>query len=111
MNWVLDILALISLAFGLFFMMVGALGLVRLPDVYHRIHAASKATTLGLLGLLLAAVLHVGTFGVATKALLTIVFAFVATPIGSHILAKAAHRDGAEQWSGTLADDLADDEK
>lgn len=109
MSWIVDILALICLLIGLFFMIVGAVGIVRLPDVYHRIHAASKATTLGLLGLLLAAALHVGTFGVATKALLTLIFAFVATPVGSHMLAKAAHRDDAGQWDGTLADDLAND--
>lgn len=109
MNWIVEFLALISLVFGLFFMCVGVLGLLRLPDVYHRIHAASKCTTLGLLGLLIAAVLHVGTFGVFTKAILTLIFAFVATPVGSHMLAKAAHRDDAPQWGKTLSDELEQD--
>ncbi len=109
MNWIVEAVALVSMAFGLFFMMVGVLGLLRFPDVYNRIHAASKCTTLGLLGLLIAAVLHVGTFGVFTKAVLTLVFAFVATPVGSHMLAKAAHRDGAPQWGKTLSDELAED--
>ncbi|MEM6750186.1 MAG: monovalent cation/H(+) antiporter subunit G [Planctomycetota bacterium] len=91
---------------GLFFMIVGAVGIVRLPDVYHRIHSASKCTTLGLLGLLIAAALFVGTAEVLLKGLLTMAFIFVAAPIGSHVLAKAAHRDGAPTWSGTLSDDL-----
>jgi len=104
---VLDIAAIICLAWGLFFMLVGAVGIVRLPDVYHRLHAASKCSTLGLLGLVLAAMLHVGTLAVITKSIAVIAFAFVAVPVGSHMLAKAAHRDKAPQWDGTLSDDLA----
>lgn len=105
---VLDIAAIVCLTMGLFFMLVGAVGVVRLPDVYHRLHAASKCSTLGLLGLVLAAMLHVGTLAVITKSIAVIGFAFVAVPVGSHILAKAAHRDNAPQWKGTLSDELAD---
>lgn len=102
---IFEILAIISLLFGLFFMLVGAVGVVRMPDMYLRMHAMSKCSTLGLLGLLLAAVFHLGTLGVATKAAMTILFAFVATPVGSHILAKAALHDRAPQWPGTLSDE------
>ena len=79
------------------------------PDAYHRLHAASKCSTLGLLGLLLAAVFHIGTVDVLTKAFIIVVFTFIAAPVGSHILAKAAHRVGLRQWHGTLSDDLAED--
>jgi len=108
MQQAFDILAIFFLLFGLFFMLVGAVGVVRLPDIYHRLHAASKCSTLGLLGLLLAAMCHVGTLPVVTKSLAVIAFAFVATPVGSHILAKAAHRDKAKAWDGTLSDELTD---
>ena len=108
MNTLYDALACIFLVLGLFFMLVGAIGIVRLPDAYHRLHAASKCMTLGLLGLLLGAVFHIGTMDVMTKAALVIVFAFIASPVGSHMLAKAAHRAGTEQWSGTLSDELAE---
>ncbi|MFI4861509.1 MAG: monovalent cation/H(+) antiporter subunit G [Phycisphaerales bacterium JB063] len=111
MQLVLDILAIASLAMGLFFMLVGAVGVVRLPDVYHRLHAASKCSTLGLLGLVVAAMLHVGTLAVVTKSIAVIAFAFVAVPIGSHLLSKAAHRDKAPQWKGTLSDELANCEE
>lgn len=104
-----DILASLFLMAGLFFMLVGAIGIVRFPDAYNRLHASSKCSTLGLLGLVLAAVFHIGTLTVATTALLTILFAFVATPVGSHILAKAAHVDGLRQWKNTLSDELAED--
>ena len=104
-----DILASAFLIGGLFFMLAGAIGIVRFPDAYNRMHAASKCSTLGLLGLLLGAVFHIGTLSVLTKAILTMLFAFVATPVGSHILAKAAHMDGLKQWDKTLSDELAED--
>ena len=109
MQLIFDILAIFFLLGGVFFMLVGAIGVVRLPDAYHRLHAASKCSTLGLMGLVLAAMLHVGTLDVITKSIAVILFAFAATPVGSHMLAKAAHRDNAEQWKGTLSDELAED--
>ena len=104
-----DIIAVVALCTGLFFVFVGAVGVIRLPDPYHRMHAASKCTTLGLAGLLIAAVCHLGTLELLTKAVITLVFAFAATPVGSHILAKASLRDRAPQWRGTLEDDFAED--
>jgi len=104
-----DLLACLCILAGLFFMLVGAIGIVRFPDGFNRLHASSKCSTLGLLGLLLGALLFAGTLGIAAKAMLTLLFAFVATPVGSHILAKAAHIDGLRQWPKTLSDELAED--
>ena len=110
MSWFWDILAMVFLLIGLFFMFVGAIGVVRMPDPYNRLHGATKCSTLGLLGLLLATVLHIGQLSIATKAALTILFIFVSNPVGSHLLAKAALRDGAAKWPGTLADESQEDE-
>ena len=107
MSFLLDLLAALCLLAGLFFMLVSSLGIVRLPDTYLRLHAASKAATLGLMGLLLATVLHLGTAEVMLKSLLVVVFTFVANPIGSHLLAKAALRSGHEVWEGTCGDESA----
>lgn len=106
-----DALAVLALAGGLFFMFVGAVGVYRFPDAYSRMHAASKCTTLGLSGLLLAAMLHIWLLDIAGKALLVLVFTFAATPIGTHLLAKAAHHGGAQQFRGTLSDELAEDKR
>jgi multicomponent Na+:H+ antiporter subunit G len=116
---ILNLLAAATLLGGLFFLFVGAVGVYRLPDAYNRIHAASKSITLGIIGVLLAAVLHLSapdddyTFGeavaAATKAVLVIAFQFVAAPVASHMLARAAHLDGAPQYKGTMEDDLAED--
>ncbi len=104
-----NLLAVFAVLVGLFFMFVGAVGIVRLPDAYHRMHAASKCTTLGLTGLLLAAILHIWALEITAKSALVIAFTFVATPIGTHLLAKAAHHGGLRMWERTLSDELAED--
>ena len=103
-----DAFALFCLAVGLFFMLVGAIGAVRMPDGYNRLHAATKCSTLGLLGLLLAAVFHLGEPGVLLRAILTMIFVFVSNPVGAHLLAKAALAVKTPQWSGTISDDHAE---
>jgi len=112
-----DLLTVFFLAFGVFFMMVGALGLVRLPDVYHRMHAATKGVTLGVSGMMLAAAFATTThdgaapsYQLITTVALVIMFQFVANPVGAHMLSKAAHLDGCPLWEGTCGDELREDE-
>lgn len=104
-----DLLAILTLTVGLFFMFVGVLGVLRLPDAYSRMHAASKCTTLGLTGMLIAAGLHLWTLDVVAKSATVIIFTYIATPIGAHLLAKAAHHGKLPQWDRTLSDELAED--
>ena len=106
---VFDLLAAFSLAVGLFFMLVGPIGIHRFPDAFNRIHAASKCQTLGLSALLVAVCFHVSDAVTVGKAIITIVFTFVATPVGSHMIAKAAHHAKERIWEGTLSDELAED--
>lgn len=120
---ILDVLTVIALLWGLFFMFVGALGIWRLPDFFNRTHAASKCVTLGISGLLIAAVLHFAAvvisphegepawsvIGATTKAFLVVIFLYTAAPVGSHMLARAAHLDAAKQDERTLGDDLEAD--
>lgn len=109
MIFIQELLTLGFLLVGLFFMLVGAIGLVRLPDAYNRLHAATKCSTLGLLGLLLAAVAHFADPRVLVIAVLTVFFIFVSNPVGSHLLAKAALATRTPQWSGTVGDEHAED--
>lgn len=104
-----NLLAAVALLAGIFFLSVGAAGVYRFPDAYHRLHASSKCTTLGLTGMLLAMCLHIAEPVVVSKAIITIVFTFVATPIGSHLIAKAAHHAHMPLWDETLSDELAED--
>lgn len=111
----LDLVVVFFLLAGLFFMFVGAVGIVRLPDVYHRMHAATKGVTLGIAGLLLAGAIALATLdgadagAIVTRVVLVILFQFIANPVGGHLLSKAAHLDGCEPWTGTLSDELEED--
>jgi multicomponent Na+:H+ antiporter subunit G len=121
---ILNVLTAAALVVGLFFLLVGALGVLRLPDVYLRMIAASKCVTLGITGILLAAVCHFAAMGTglnaaagegssavaaSTKAMLVILFQFVAGPVGTHMLARSAHLDRVRMWDGTISDDLKED--
>jgi len=111
----LDIVTILFLLSGLFFMFVGAVGIVRLPDVYHRMHAATKGVTLGIAGLLVATAIamstleHASASAIITRVVLVILFQFIANPVGAHLLSKAAHLDGCVPWSGTLSDEMEQD--
>jgi multicomponent Na+:H+ antiporter subunit G len=90
MEWVVAVLVLLGA--GLTF--VAALGLFRLPDLYTRMHAASKAGTAGSGLLLLAVAIQSGEAEVWIKCGLAIVFFFLTAPVSAHLLAKAAVRGG-----------------
>lgn len=106
-----DLLSAVALLGGLCFMLIGALGVLRLPDAYNRIHAASICVTLGLSALLVSTCFHLGAPAIIMKSAITMTFIFVATPIGSHMLAKAAHDTNLEQWEHTLSDEFAEDKE
>ena len=81
---------------GAFFLVVGTVGLVRLPTVYNRMHATSKATTLGASSILLAATAYFGPRDAGLVSLVGIVFLFVTAPTGAHMISRAAQRMGVD---------------
>ncbi len=87
------------LAGGAFFGLVAVIGLIRLPDLYTRAHAASKTDTLGA-GLSLAAVAIVYDAGLPTvKTVLLLVFLLITNPTAAHAIARAATDQGIEPWT------------
>jgi multicomponent Na+:H+ antiporter subunit G len=83
-------------AIGAFFLLVGTVGLLRLPDVYNRLHATSKATTLGAASVFLAGFVYFGPQGAGLTCLLGIAFLFLTAPTGGHVISRAAHRMGID---------------
>lgn len=81
---------------GGFFLVVGAVGLLRFPDVFTRMHAASVSETLGAYLLLLGLCLQGGGWQVVVKLLLIFMFLFITSPTATHALAKAALHDGVK---------------
>lgn len=103
-----DILAAVLLLIGTAFTLIGSIGLVRLPDFYTRMHAPTKATTLGVSGVLGAAALTLPGNPWATffEVLLAIALLFITAPIGAHMLARAARHYGVEAITETDWGDL-----
>lgn len=86
------VLAMILMLIGSLFMLLGVLGLLRMPDVFNKLQAGTKATTLGLLSLIAALILlRPEWWG---KLLAIAVLVLLTNPVGSHNLARAAHRGG-----------------
>jgi len=96
MNMFIDMLSWLCLAGGGFFCLVGGIGLLRMPDFYTRMHAASVAETLGAGLILLGLLLQAGFTLVAAKLLMIGLLIFFASPTASHALAKAAMSRGLQ---------------
>lgn len=93
---------------GGIFTFLAALGIVRLPDVYTRMHAASKAGTVGSGLMLLAAGIHSLDVGIFTRALAGFVFFVLTAPVAAHLVAKAAHDAGYRLTRLTTINELRD---
>jgi multicomponent K+:H+ antiporter subunit G len=89
---ILEAIISFFLVAGAAFALLGSIGLARFPDFYSRLHGPSKATTLGLGGMLMAWVLYPLTQGegITLRPLLIILFLFITAPVSAHLLAKAA---------------------
>jgi multicomponent Na+:H+ antiporter subunit G len=85
------VIADVLIFLGLAIMTVGVYGVVRLPDVYTQLHAASKAAFLGVAALLAAAALD-GDGAIVARAVLIVALLAVTTPVAAHVVGKAAHR-------------------
>ncbi|GAB4481454.1 MAG: monovalent cation/H(+) antiporter subunit G [Anaerolineae bacterium] len=90
----MQLVGLIVLWMGVLFSVIGVIGLIRFPDVYTRLHASGKVSTLGLLGLLVGAALLLPNAVLELLALL--VFTVITGPVASHAIGLAAHRQGIE---------------
>ena len=92
MSWLLAILLVALLAFGCFFILVGSYGLLKLSEFYKRLHAPTKASTLGVGSVLVASIGYHAIVGTdpQPRELLITAFLFITAPIGAHLMAKAA---------------------
>ena len=88
----LDVLIALFLLIGAGFALIGALGLAKLPDFYTRLHAPTKATTLGVGGLIIASMIYFSSRapGLSLHELLLTIFLFISAPVTAHMLTKTA---------------------
>ena len=97
--------ALLLLA-GSIFGLIAALGVLRLPDLYTRLHAASKAGAVGGGMVLLAVALAAFDGAVALRALIGIGFLLMTTPVAAHLLARASYKSGNKPTQMTVSNDI-----
>lgn len=106
---IIEIISGILLLLGAAFMLIASVGVVRLPDLLMRMHATTKAGTLGA-GLILLAVAFAFTdTAVSARVLTIVVFILLTAPVAAHIIGRAAYYVGVDLWKGTIIDELKEE--
>jgi multicomponent Na+:H+ antiporter subunit G len=105
-NYISGILLIIGAAFAL----VATLGIVRLPDIYSRMHAASKAGTVGSGAMLIALAIFADEPATTLRALAAVAFVMLTAPVSAHLLAKSAYSAGYRLWDKSVIDDMAEND-
>ncbi|MCM3239564.1 monovalent cation/H(+) antiporter subunit G [Heyndrickxia oleronia] len=107
MSEVSTVIIAIFILLGAFLSLVTAFGVIRLPDVYTRNHAASKAATLGIMFILIGTCIFFylkdGYFN--SRVILGIIFIFLTAPVSGHLISRAAYHTGVKMWNKSVQDD------
>lgn len=101
-----DIVVGILMLIGSGFMCIASLGLIRMPDLIMRMHAATKAGTIGAGFLLLAMAVHFGSVQVITTCIAAIFFLIATAPVAAHLIARAGYFEEVELWDQTATDEV-----
>jgi multicomponent Na+:H+ antiporter subunit G len=101
-----DLIAAALIGLGGLFALVAAIGVVRMPDLFTRMQAATKAGTLGAGFILFGLAIHFFELGIATRAVLVTAFVFLTAPVAAHMIARAAYHVGTPLWEKTVIDEL-----
>ena len=99
-----EIIGFIIIAIGLVFDLFGCIGLVRMPNVYTRLQAATKCVTLGTCSILFGVLCITGFGPTGLKALICMVFVAITSPTAAHALARAAHKFGVHVHKDAIVD-------
>jgi multicomponent Na+:H+ antiporter subunit G len=100
------LIAATLLIVGTLFCLVAAVGMLRLPDTLIRMHAATKAGTLGAGFILAAQAVATGELGTTLKVIAVIVFLLLTAPVAAHLIGRAAYHRGIQLYKGTWIDEL-----
>jgi multicomponent Na+:H+ antiporter subunit G len=102
----IDLIVAGLLIAGAAFLLLASVGVVRMPDIFARMHATTKAATLGSSFMLTAVAVHAGNAGVAVQALAVILFMYITAPVVAHMIGRAAHYVGVPLWKGTVINEF-----
>jgi len=101
-----DIIIGVLASFGAIFVFLAAVGMIRMPDTYLRISVTTKAATLGIGLLLVAAAIFFGDLSITTKVLAIILFILLTAPVSAHLIGRASYFSGVKLWKNSVLDDL-----
>lgn len=105
-----EAISLILMFIGGLFNLFGCIGLVRLPDVYNRLQAATKCVTLGTCFILLGVIIS-GPLSASLKGFLCIIFILITSPTAAHALSRASLKAGIKLWEGSIVNKMEEDKK
>ena len=103
-----NMLTLILLCIGILFNLFGCIGLIRLPDVYNRLQAATKCVTLGTCSILIGVLSHFGFSDAGVKALVAVPILFFASTVAAHALIRGSYHFGIQLGKKSIRDDYKD---
>lgn len=98
----------VLLIIGSVFILISAIGIIRLPDTFLRMSASSKASTLGFSLIIMGAIFFFGDYGITFRMLATILIIFITAPIAANLIGKAAYKSGSKLWHKSKTDELKD---
>ncbi len=104
-----EILSGVFVLLGTLFIFVSAIGIVKMPDLYTRMSATTKASTLGIGLVLVGTAIFWQDFGIASRAAAIIVFLFITAPVAAHIIGRAAYFGKVPLWKKTKIDEFRED--
>lgn len=91
---------------GTLFVLLAAIGILRMPDTYLRMAVTTKAATLGIGLILVAAAIYFYNFSTTTRVMAIILFILLTAPVGAHLIGKASYVTGTKLWEGSVMDEL-----
>jgi multicomponent Na+:H+ antiporter subunit G len=101
-----DLAVAVLLLIGASFLLLAGVGMLRMPDVFSRMQAATKASTLGVACILVAVAVHFNDLGITVRALAASVFFLLTAPVSAHLMGRASYFLGVPLWEGTVIDEL-----
>ena len=101
-----DIAIIILSTFGAVFILLAAIGFVRMPDTYLRISVTTKAATLGVGLILASAAIYFDNLSVTSRVLAIILFIILTAPVGGHLIGRASYFLGVSMWKNSVLDEL-----
>ena len=100
-----EIMVSLFLLMGGILSLIAVAGVLRMPDIFTRMHAATKVGTVGVSSLTIGLMIHFGSITVISRGILVIAFFLLTAPVAAHMIARAAYRSGVSLWILTRIDE------